>query len=58
MLTNATEISKNKTFLGIVRTFDLYKDKKSGEVKTFDPTNPEDAATMKDPQFNQLFTKA
>ena len=28
MLTNATEISKNKTFLGIVRTFDLYKDKK------------------------------
>lgn len=37
---------------------DLYKDKKSGEIKTFDPANPEDAATMKDPQFNQLFTKA
>ena len=37
---------------------DLYKDKKSGEIKTFDPANPEDAATMKDPQFNKLFTKA
>ena len=28
MLTNAIEISKNKTFFGMIRTFDLHKDKK------------------------------
>ena len=28
MITNATEVSKHKTFLSIIRTFDMYKDGK------------------------------
>ncbi len=36
----------------------LYKNKKTGAVQSFDPTHPDDKETLKDPQFNQLFTKA
>ena len=36
----------------------LYKNKKTGTVQSFDPTHPDDKETLKDPQFNQLFTKA
>lgn len=36
----------------------LYKNKKSGQVQSFDSSHPEDKEIMKDPQFNQVFTKA
>ncbi len=36
----------------------LYKNKKSGQIQSFDTAHPEDKEIMKDPQFNQVFTKA
>ena len=36
----------------------LYKNKKTGNVQSFDPNHPDDKEVLKDPQFNQLFTKA
>ena len=36
----------------------LYKNKKTGIVQSLDPNHPEDKEVLKDPQFNQLFTKA
>lgn len=36
----------------------LFKNKKTGTVQSFDTTHPEDKEIMKDPQFNQVFTKA
>jgi hypothetical protein len=36
----------------------LYKNKKNGKVQSFDQAQPEDKEIMKDPQFNQVFTKA
>lgn len=36
----------------------LYKNKKTGLVQSLDPNHPEDKEVLKDPQFNQLFTKA
>ena len=36
----------------------LFKNKKTGTVQSFDSTHPEDKEIMKDPQFNQVFTKA
>ena len=36
----------------------LYKNKKTGMVQSLDPSHPGDQETLKDPQFNQLFTKA
>ena len=34
----------------------LYKNKKTGTIQSFDPVR--DQEEMKDPQFNQIFTKA
>ena len=36
----------------------LYKNKKTGRVQSLDQSHPEDQDVMKDPQFNQVFTKA
>ena len=36
----------------------LYKNKKTGKVQSFDTSHPEDQDVMRDPQFNQVFTKA
>ena len=36
----------------------LYINKKTDKIQSFDANRPDDEATMKDPQFNQLFTKA
>ena len=36
----------------------LFKNKKTGIVQFFDSSHPEDKEVMKDPQFNQVFTKA
>lgn len=36
----------------------LYKNKKTGNVQSFDPNHPDDKEVLKDPQFNQIFTKA
>jgi hypothetical protein len=36
----------------------LFKNKKSGQIQSFDTSHPEDKSVMSDPQFNQVFTKA
>lgn len=36
----------------------LFKNKKTGQIQSFDAAHPEDKEIMKDPQFNQVFTKA
>lgn len=36
----------------------LYKNKKSGNVQSFDPSHPEDKHIMQDPEFNQMFIRA
>ena len=36
----------------------LFKNKKTGQVQSFDQNHPEDKETMKDPQFNQVFQRA
>ena len=36
----------------------LYKNKKTGQIQSFDTSHPEDKSIMSDPQFNQVFTKA
>ena len=36
----------------------LYKNKKTGSVQSFNPADPTDQKTIKDPQFNATFTKA
>lgn len=36
----------------------LFKNKKTGQVQSFDQSHPEDRGVMKDPQFNQVFQRA
>jgi len=37
---------------------DLYKNTKSGNVQSFNPADPADQKTIRDPKFNQVFKKA
>lgn len=54
----AEQLKKIKESIAKKIKEDLYKNTKSGNVQSFNPTDPTDQKTLRDPKFNQVFKKA
>jgi hypothetical protein len=54
----AEQLKKIKESIAKKIKEDLYKNTKSGNVQSFNPADPADQKTIRDPKFNQVFKKA